>query len=142
MMERKTTGYFHWMKVIGICALLAVVLEVFVFNFRFFQSMFFEDVEGVQVNYVGLTDRGNGVYNVTAESDAYIELTFPYQNIKNIHIDMKQEVVSELYANGVKITLSATDEGNAYYYDMPSQIIVPDNKASQYLTLHTAGKSR
>lgn len=57
-MERKTTGYFHWMKVIGICALLAVVLEVFVFNFRFFQSMFFEDVEGVQVNYVGLTDGG------------------------------------------------------------------------------------
>lgn len=54
---------------------------------------------------------------------------------------MKQEVVSELYANGVKITLSATDEGNAYYYDMPSQIIVPDNKASQYLTLHTAGKA-
>lgn len=141
MMEMKTTGYSHWMKVIGICALLAVVLEVFVFNFRFFQSMFFEEVEGVQVNYVGLTDRGNGVYNVTAESDAYIELTFPYQNIKNIHIDMKQEVVSELYANGVKITLSATDEGNAYYYDMPSQIIVPDNKASQYLTLHTAGKA-
>ena len=52
MMEMKTTGYSHWMKVIGICALLSVVLEVFVFNFRFFQSMFFEEVEGVQVRCV------------------------------------------------------------------------------------------
>lgn len=140
-MKNKVTACSRWFKLVVFCALLSVILEIFIFNYRHFQSVFYKPVEGVEMHYVGLTDRGNGVYNVTAESDAYIELTFPFQNIKNIHIDMKQEVVSQLYANGIKITLFATDEGNAYYYEMPSQIIVPDNKASQYLTLHTAGEA-
>lgn len=121
-------------------ALLTVVLELTLFNFRHYESLFFPEPSEVQMTMVGLTDLGNGHYKIAEEGDVYIEFTFPYQKIENIHVDIETEAPPVgNHTNTVWITLWATDEGNAFYYEMPERLIAHGIPATQYLRLHPAG---
>lgn len=123
--------------VLGI--LLALLLEATVFNSAYFITMRYSGAYDVDILYQGLEKLGNGYYLVT-EEEAYIEMTFPYQDIDNIHIDVQQDKRNGKYTDGVRVTPYLADEGNQFYYGLPNRLVTHDIQTSQYLNLHSAGK--
>ena len=69
--------------------LLLVVLELTVFNFRFYQNMFNQpfSINETQFNTFGLVSQGNGVNKIT-DSEAFIEAYNLNRHIKNVYINL------------------------------------------------------
>ncbi|RHP34943.1 hypothetical protein [Lachnotalea sp. AF33-28] len=120
---------------------IAVLLEITLFNFRHYESLFYEPARDVKVTYQGLTLVDDNIYHVDEEGESFIELNFPYQKIDSIHLDMQQQADSDLYTNGIRATIYVSDEGNQDYYQLPDQILLHDSLPSQYINLHLYGDS-
>ena len=74
---------------------IAVLLEITLFNFRHYESLFYEPARDVKVTYQGLTLVDDNIYHVDEEGESFIELNFPYQKIDSIHLDMQQQADSD-----------------------------------------------
>ena len=118
--------------------LLLVVLELTVFNFRFYQNMFNQpfSINETQFNTFGLVSQGNGVNKIT-DSEAFIEAYNLNRHIKNVYINLDiPDVLKEDRNNhAISIGISATDQGNSDYFDTPNRVIATDLNRSKYITL-------
>lgn len=128
------------LKIVFMSLFISIVLELTVFNFRFYQSLNNRPIHDIEAEFVGLEDKGDGHYTVLSD-EAYIEMKFPFQELENVHIDMQQDKPSGIYTNGVKVYLYVADEGNHFYYGMPEKLVIHDIQTSQYHKLHCAGKA-
>lgn len=124
--------------------LLLVVLELTVFNFRFYQNMFNQpfSINETQFNTFGLVSQGNGVNKIT-DSEAFIEIYNLNRHIKNVYINLDiPDVLKEDRNNhAISIGISATDQGNSDYFDTPNRVIATDLNRSKYIPLSLNGDS-
>ncbi|MDO4300792.1 MAG: hypothetical protein Q4D26_05315 [Clostridia bacterium] len=119
--------------------LIAIILEVFLFNFRFWESLSYVPIElEVTQTGEGLELQGDGSYIFSGKDDSYLEITDIKQEIKNIYIDLSCDI-DEGYRQFT--TLYVTDTGNQLYYKLPQREIVPHVERSKYIKLNIVGES-
>jgi len=142
-------------KVMGIIFIISLLLEIFVFNFRFFETLNNNEI---------LIDPKNIVYNdglsydpynkwtndegelkpsffINDKSEASFEIKNINESVDNIYIDISN-VKRKNYTNKkVVLKIWATDEANKLYFSLPERDVVRDVEKSKYISLNLSGKS-
>ena len=129
-------------KKINIIVLLFwIILELFVFNFRHFQSAGNDPIEDYQVQPAsGLILQEDGSY-VLGEGDKYLEFTGIDAKLSTMYIDVEIVGSTEEY-QPITLYLSARDTSHENYYWIPDRQIWHAHEKSKYLTYHLYGECK
>ena len=125
-----------FIKIIIVCLIISVFLEVFVFNFRFFSSLNYKKVnlsDSISYNKVKVK---KGIVTVDDMDNGYIEIKNIDKIAKNIKLDFSN-ISGKEYLN---YRMYATDDANKNYYALPSRYLYPFIEKSKYVTLNLLGK--
>lgn len=123
--------------------ILAILIELFIFNFRHFESLFFSEnannftitySENIRLNEEGELIIGNG-------GEGYIELNGIDSVVNNLHFDVAILSDDKTTAD-MKIGLSVIDEGNSSYYKLPARTIDDSDELSKYIKLNLSGEAK
>ncbi len=126
---------------------LALLIEIFGFNFRAWESLTYTTVD--ENTYTIATSPDASLTQNDILPDKFM-LSFPENGDCYIEICGLQDVISNIYLNAttvntddtsVSVTISAIDDGNALYYDLPSSLIKDDNTATHYIRLNLSGQT-
>lgn len=122
----------------GIKVLLLLLLaELFVFNFRHWQSFGNEQIEAYQVQTgAGLILQEDGSY-LLGEGDKYVEFTGIDTELSTLYFDV--EIVGGETYQPVTLYLAARDTSHENYYWIPDRQIWHAHEKSKYLTYHLYG---
>lgn len=150
-MDRK-----KFLKTAGIIFIISLILEIFVFNFRFFTCVGNEEREitpndiilgsGFEYdpdNKWTVEPQGNPKpsFTVTDKKNAYIEIVDINEKVENIYID-NYNIKRKSYSDKKTVyKIEATDEANKLYFDLPERDVVCDVERSKYIHLNLSGKS-
>jgi hypothetical protein len=116
--------------------LIAVFLEVFVFNMRFWESIRYQPTPLTITNVgEGLGIGEDGTYIFNGSDSSYFEIEGIDKPIKNLYISISAGKGSYLQ----RLTLEATDEGNYEYFEMPQRELVSTVERSKYIKMNTSG---
>ena len=138
--KRLLPGRSFWFRM-GCFFLLAVIIEVFLFNWSAFltRGNVPEDYT-TRLSYSNeISGNEDGSLHINGDS-ATLELLDINQPVNLIRIDI--EVVADEYGTSrevIELQLSATDEGNAYYTSYPERTVLHRLSKSQFIHLNTAG---
>lgn len=120
-----------------IVILISLLLEVVVFNCRFWQSMFYEEmhISDLAYSYGGVVDYGDGYYSVEEEiMQVYIEGIGT--KVHNIYLDITTPSSIELVfaeTGTILVDLYACDEASAMGYEIYSKKMHTLVDATKYL---------
>ena len=114
----KKKNKFKYIYVILIVLLISTIVEIFICNFRTFQSFNYKPLKNQEINYI---------------SNQAIEIKNINQDVKNIYIDLNTKEDYDL-----QIELS--DDGNEIYYAVPAREISNKILRSKYLAIYPFGK--
>ncbi|MCR4902395.1 MAG: hypothetical protein K6A23_06025 [Butyrivibrio sp.] len=159
----KSEGKSFLKTIIYICVVV-FILEIFVFNYRFWESFTYENIENVNITVgEGFKEIGEGIYQVKDKETAYIELDGYEADIKNVYFNALQTFFigqGELEATGfagdmkastkegyadagtgaaLPIQVQVIDKGHANYHPMPETEIVAGLSESSYIRIYTDG---
>ncbi len=113
--------------------LAALILELFIFNFRSVESLFNRETEITGYDVLGAAEISDGVYE--ADSDQVsIEVNDIDKKLKNVYIDLNSD------ADYITIQLGAKDEGNALGMSAPEREIVRGLRQTKYIRTHFGGE--
>lgn len=112
---------------------IAVLCEVFLFNFKFWHSISDTPISVTPTVVNGATKLDDTRYRIY-KRNAYIE----YENLAD---DIKYLRISPETGYDTSVTVWATDEGNEYPYSLPSRTVNTYVPRSQYLRLHLSGEA-
>lgn len=125
----------NYIKKIILFLSISLFLEIFVFNFRFYESLFYKNNLNLSVtSYNGMVKTGNNTYKITNESN-YIVIDNIYKKINNLYLDL------ESLDNVVEYKLYAKDTGNKIYYRLPKRTITNNIENSKYVKLNLSGNA-
>ena len=123
---------------------VAVAMEIFVFNFRSIQSLFYQESSYKDYDYEieGMIAYDNDVYSLQTEGNHIVRINNVNQEIKNIKIDI--EILNSIplfyLEDGVcKVDYNVRDEGNAIPYCVTHRSILYNNEASKYAWIQLYG---
>ncbi|MEY8337944.1 hypothetical protein AALB16_07910 [Lachnospiraceae bacterium 62-35] len=122
--------------------LIALILEIFVFNFKHWESHFFDDIGSPVYSVgVGLERVSKNTFKIIDRDNAFFDISNIDGNVKNILFDIKAD--SESVNNGmvIPIQIEITDEANELFLRLPEVKVVEGIKESSYIRLHSIGKS-
>ncbi len=119
---------------------ILLFLELFLFNFRHFESLHNKERELSNFIIQGEENNNLSIPIDSQKEKTSVTLEIPHINekIENLYID------AYLVSNPRKkleVTLHVTDEANAYYYTLPLRELIPTVEESKYMRLHTSGKT-
>ncbi len=123
---------------------IALFLEGFVFNMRFYQTYYYEKyeiTEKIELPYNLIpVENSKNKYKISNNSRVNFEFENLNRKINNIYFDISAE---DDYANNEMVSVSVyiTDESNELYLTLPSQDINGDVESSKYLYLLTNGET-
>lgn len=129
------------------CICIALIAELFLFNFRALESRTFSPIssssyEQTYSSNATVQSSDSGAQMITfgggSSDDCYIELSGLDQVLSNIYLNISD---TDTTANTVNVTLAAKDEGNELYYDLPASSIKRNSVGSQYIKLNLSGKA-
>ncbi len=120
--------------------LIALVIEVFVFNYRCFESLFFKSTTGYSVDYYGMGGKGSSVFEVKDGDNTFIEINNIDSEIKNIWIDI-YNVNNSVAGSAIPIKVYAKDLANSNYTGLQDTEVLHSIVESQFVRLHLIGKS-
>ncbi len=119
---------------------VAIAAELLIFNFRTYESLTFS-----KVNSLAITDGSGAPLTVgqTVETDGNgaicILLEEIDQTADNLYLDIAS---AEDPTSPLTVVLSARDEGNNQYYNLPALQIEPAKESSRYIRLNLSGKAK
>lgn len=118
---------------------LILLSEIFIFNYRHFESLFHEEITdyGLIVSDA-LIRQKDGSYLV-GEGEAYLEFTQIDRRLDTLFFDVEPEGREEENYEPVSLNQWARDESHEEYYGIPARQIWHGQKRSQYLTYHFYG---
>lgn len=118
-----------------------ILLELTVFNYKFYSNIFNEPINAEPQIYGSMEPVGENKYKLSNGNKGF-ELIDINTHVKNLYIDMEldedKNIINNKYIN---IIISATDAGNAEYFDLPQRAIVYDQQQTKYIPLNLNGKS-
>ncbi len=144
-----------FLKVCGVIFIISLLLEIFVFNFRFFETFINDEIDINSENIIyndGLAyeednkwtnDKGElrPSFYIANKNNASFEIMDIDDEVKNIYIDISN-VKRKNYSNKKTVLkIWATDEANALYFNLPERDVVRDVEKSKYISLNLSGKS-
>ncbi|MDE6530512.1 MAG: hypothetical protein K2K96_07040, partial [Lachnospiraceae bacterium] len=122
----------------------AALIEVFLFNFRSIQSLFYEEHPWTEYDFSieGANVYEDGLISITDETVSIIinDLSL---DVKNIRLDLETVDSIELTnrENGVcRVDFFITDEGSSQMYQFLHRIILHGNITSQYQWMQAVGR--
>ena len=127
-------GFF---KYVAISIFIASAIEVFVFNFRHFESLFFGKEKELSFTYGEGIKCDDEFCKITDFDKAYVEALNINEPIHNLYLEIDK--LDLLVDSEIEIQL--TDEGNKEYFIAGVAKYFPLNKRSRYLKIDTSGKS-
>lgn len=110
----------------------AIICEIFLFNFKFWDSLTCEEIKMQPVTVGGATQLDNTRYRVY-KNNAYLEYEGIDHTVKYIRISPET-------GYDTQIKIHATDEGNEYPISAPSRSVNTIVKPSQYIRMHFSGE--
>ncbi len=127
--KNETKGVNKILYAILSMVVLAVGLEISVFNVNFYESYKYESTD--LSSYISAE---NEDYTILSQTD----IEFPEINneIKNIKIEL-----SPLSPEKLEVTPFLTDEANEFYFEAPTHTIYRDIPQSHFINIETTGKS-
>ncbi len=123
---------------------MAVFLEGFIFNMRFYQTYYYEPINYTHtVNGLNNFQKVEGTdnkYTSNPGSSVYLQITDINKKIYNVHFDV---VATDSEGNLLPIYVHTrfTDESNERLLSVPAQNVVGNVDSSKYLYLVTNGES-
>ena len=118
--------------VFAVCVVIAFLLEIFIFNFKYFGSLGDKPIESGSVSLSGMTVSGD-TYKINSDS-ASIEFKDINREINYIYFNIPDEDKKS------QITISACDEANANYLGSPSRTVFGGEERSKYIHLNYRGE--
>ncbi len=160
----------RFLRNVGIIFAISLILEIFVFNFRFFTTMGNDEIlitpeiierqsnekskeSDIKVSFSeGIKYEENNKWTneegklrpsfvIYDEEDAYLEIGNINEKIDNIYIDISNVKRKSYSDKKIVFKLYATDEANALYYGLPKRDVVRDVERSKYINLNLSGES-
>lgn len=126
-------------SIVKIC-LFGFFVEIFVFNFRYWESRFNHEIVDFSFSTgSGVVDQGDGIF-VFAEGDKYFEFADIDQKLRTMHIEM--EVLNGDTNEPIMLYQSVRDESHELYCWIPDRQILYSQEKSQYMTYHFYGKCK
>ena len=134
-----------------IILIIVLILEVFVFNYRFWYYLGNEPVElrnftvGSGIEYID-----DKKIKVNKSGDKEIEFTGLDVEANNIYLDvynerskMKKEEKDGIGwdFNKMAIVVYATDDGNSKYFEIPQRFVVEEVERTKYIPIESSGKT-
>ncbi len=121
--------------------LLATLIELFLFNFRHFESLFFSPVTLTNpVVGEGFVTEGENTYRRQSQGEDAMSLTYEDVNmpIYNIYCNVRSATAP---GNDIFINFEITDASHKYYYQMPTAVVWDTVEQSKYYRLHLNGET-
>ncbi len=130
----KTESPKKYAAVFGAILVLTLLLEIFVFNFKWLNSGGEEmSVDKSKVSVLsGMKEGSDGDYTVTADSAEF--------EIKKIDSELKYIYISPGEGNTAEFTIAAKDESNKNYLSAPALGVCGSVERSKYIRLHFSGR--
>ncbi len=115
---------------------ISFFLEIFVFNFRTFQSLSYQQENLTdKITYNGIEKNNDNSFTVIDEKNNYIEIENINKKIDNIKLDFD---ISKKY---IEYIIYATDEANSEYLQLHTRYLYPSIEKSKYVKLNMYGNS-
>ena len=128
-----------FIKIILVPFIISIFLEIFIFNFRSIESHFYKEINVFDnIVYHNINKNDDGTVIISDINDNYIEIKNINKKIKNIKLD----ITGKNYTDYFYYKISAQDEANKYYFDLPQRLIYPAMEKSKYVSLNLSGKSK
>lgn len=115
---------------IALICLIVLVCEIFVMNYKHWESLLYRPVEDVACTGYGL-EAVDGRYEIHSE-EAVVEFSGIHEPVAYLAFLLEPGQRAE-------ITVAAVDEANSSYLYTPSRTVIGDVPRSQYLRLHFSG---
>ena len=128
-------------KTAVICLLISCLAEIFVMNYRGWESRLFQPLTASPVISFdsGFYRNEDGTVTAVAEQDQAIIIDQIDQQVDNIRIDL--QCLNQDWVSAYPVRVLIRDEGwSADYYEAGTAELIPSQPASQFLRLHAAGK--
>ncbi|MBQ9604558.1 MAG: hypothetical protein IJR45_03995, partial [Firmicutes bacterium] len=132
-----------------IILIVVVLIEVLVFNYRFWCGVGSKPTELKQFEVgSGVEVLENGRIKLLKGGDRTLEFTGINTEVKNIYLDIYdvRSRSSEVNKNSIMrdfeklpIVVSATDDGNSDYFDIPERFIVGNVERTKYVPIESVG---
>lgn len=123
-------------KIVLVCLLISIFLEIFVFNFRFFSSLGNKSVDLTDSIVYHKVKVKKGIVTFDDIENGYIEI----KNIDKVAKNIKLNFSNVSGYGYLDYKIYATDEGNKNYYALPNRYLYPNIEKSKYITLDLIGK--
>lgn len=122
---------------------IAIILEIFIFNFRYFESLGYKEIILENPSHSeGLTKYNDEKYYAVENRDKYIQFDNINCEINNIYIEAKRQNYNRITdKQKLSITIRATDEANENFYDLPERYVIADVERSHYIKMNLLGKT-
>ncbi len=140
-------------KKLYIAVIIAIVLELFVFNFKHWESLFYKEIPitdyDITSNTKEITD--NVIVDANDSGLAEIEIKNINSDVKNIYIDAYNFTATDpsFYKPGIpwdfeclNTFISVSSSGYQDYCPMPTRYISVNVERSRYIRLMPAGKTK
>lgn len=134
-------------KVASLNILMALLLEVFVFNFSFWESIGYESVSDVDyVAGTGMQKIDDDLYVITDPQNAFVTLTLDEVELDNLNLDLDQpSFQSSSWRNAkgpfIPYHISAADASSISPIVMPKNTFAKNIPATHWLRVHLSGKA-
>lgn len=136
MLNKTKKGKYKYIILIPIIIIISILIELFVFNFRHFESLNYKETN-LKINSINNIEKiNNSLYRIKSK-DNYIEFSNINKKINNIYLDIKF-----INYDNHKIYISVCDEGNELYYKLPGKEVVNNIENSKYIKLNLSGKAK
>lgn len=137
--------------------LITILLELTLFQYRYYESRNLTPPEQITVDYLGLVDNQDGTWTADSQ-DPCIEFSFPLTEIKTIKLDL-ETIPHDTRINQVELSFFLSDEGSEPYYEVPqsalynytlgeqaetitTRTVLHHDPTSQYIRLRPGGQVR
>ncbi len=115
---------------------VAFIAEIVIGNFSTWRSLFNQPIDlkpGMQITGEKLEQEGD---KVSVPSGTFqIEIPSINTTIQNLKVQIQLSAGEKL-----SYIVSLTDEGNAYPYNLPEKVVIPELEKTQYLNIYPYGK--
>lgn len=119
---------------------VALIAEVFVFNYRHFESMENKEIADYQLSMGdGFKKQPDGTYLIE-EGDKTLEFTEIDTKLNTLYIDI--ELIGQEKHNKIVLFQAARDDSHEEYYRIPDGEIWHTQEKSQYMTYHFYGNCK
>ena len=139
----RTVKGASWKRALAFCAVFAVLSELTVVNFRFYQSYEYDPIDlsdTLALSGFHLVDGEENVYKPNANTTPYVEINDLDAKVYNVYVDVAGRDSTQSAVN-TYVTVYITDRSNENPMRLPAQTVMSEVESTKYLFVLTNGET-